>query len=61
MKSQSDFIEEEIIKCLQEGMNDKMEITTKVCDILDAPRPTVRRVKKDLLKRLRNYVEVLKE
>lgn len=59
--NQSSIIEKAILECITQGMTDKKLITTKVCDQLDVPRPTVRRVKKDLLKKLRNYVEILKE
>lgn len=38
---------------------DKMEIVTMVVDELGVPRPTVRRVKRNLLIKLNSYVKVL--
>ena len=58
--SQSTIISETIVKYIDKGMTDKSEIFTKVVDELGVPRPTVRRVARDLREELANKVEILK-
>ena len=58
--NQSEFIEISLMKHVDEGKClNKSEIITAVVEDLGVPRPTVRRVKSKLLKKLEKYVEVL--
>ena len=58
--SQASTIEQCIEKYIDQGMTDKSEIFTKVVDELNVPRPTVRRVARDLRSKLENYAKILK-
>ena len=58
--SQSTIISQAIEKCIDNGMIDKSEIFTKVVDELGVPRPTVRRVARDLREELAKKVDILK-
>jgi len=55
----SKLIEEKIKQCLDLGMTSKEEIITAVVDKLGVPRPTVRRVKRDLITKLQTKIKVL--
>ena len=57
--SQSGQIADRIMQLMANGMTDKSEIMTKVVEEMGVPRPTVRRVKKDLVETLRSHVKVL--
>ena len=57
--SQSGLIADKIMFYLNAGISNKEEILTKVVDDLKVPRPTVRRVKKDLILILQEYIRVL--
>ena len=58
--SQSTIISETIEKYIDMGMTDKSEIFTKVVEELNVPRPTVRRVARDLRDNLARKIEILK-
>lgn len=47
------------MELLDKGMTDKQEIYTKVVESLGVPRPTVRRVARDLRTELEVKVEIL--
>jgi len=53
------LIENEIEHFLDLGYNDKKEIYNKVVEKLGVPRPTVRRVARDLRLRMINRVKIL--
>lgn len=58
--SQDDMIEIALMKAIEKNPDkDKSEIITIVVEELDVPRPTVRRVKRQLLVKLAKYVELL--
>lgn len=58
--SQDDMIEIALMKAVEKYPDKtKIEIITAVVDEMGVPRPTVRRVKKQLLVKLAKYVEVL--
>ncbi|ABK78061.1 hypothetical protein CENSYa_1439 [Cenarchaeum symbiosum A] len=46
--NQGTVIKKAINSCLEKGLTDKKDIYTKVVDELGVPRPTVRRVARDL-------------
>lgn len=48
-----------MIQCLDNGMSNKSEIYSKIVDELGVPRPTVRRVAKDLLVEMQQKVTIL--
>lgn len=58
--TQAEQIKAEINKCLDYGMTNKNEIYTKVVDSLEVPRPTVRRVARDLIIEMNHKVQILK-
>ena len=57
--NQSTEIKEAINSLLDEGVKDKQDIYTKVVDELGVPRPTVRRVARDLRNELVAKIEIL--
>ena len=58
--TQVSLIETALLKAVKDNPDmSKTEIITVVVDDLGVPRPTVRRVKIDLLIKLQNYVDVL--
>jgi|TARA_B110001454_G_C12498184_1_gene341527 hypothetical protein len=57
--NQSTIIKEAINSYLDKGATDKQEIYTKVVDELGVPRPTVRRVARDLRTELLQKIEIL--
>jgi len=57
--SQAGTIADHIMACVNKGMTDKSEIITHTVDTLGVPRPTVRRVKRDLVAMLKEHVKVL--
>jgi uncharacterized protein (UPF0147 family) len=57
--NQSTIIKEAINSYLDKGTTDKQEIYTKVVDDLGVPRPTVRRVARDLRTELLQKIEIL--
>ena len=57
--NQSTEIKESIISFLHKGIQDKQDIYTKVVDELGVPRPTVRRVARDLRNELVAKIEIL--
>lgn len=57
--NQSTVIKEAINSCLDKGLTDKQDIYTKVVDDLGVPRPTVRRVARDLRNELLEKIEIL--
>ncbi len=58
-RSQAAIIETVIMMYLDKGLKDKSEIFSKVVEGLGVPRPTVRRVSRDLLIKLQAYVKIL--
>lgn len=56
---QSTIIKEKIEHYLDKGMTDKQDIYTKVVLDLGVPRPTVRRVARDLRQDYINKVQIL--
>ena len=60
-KNQSELIRESIDDYLEKGMTDKNEIYTKVVDELHVPRPTVRRVARDLRDKLQGKINILEK
>ena len=58
-KNQSTFIKEAINSLLDEGITDKQDIYSKVVDNLGVPRPTVRRVARDLRNELLTKIKIL--
>ncbi len=57
--NQSTEIKEAINSFLDKGVKDKQDIYTKVVDELGVPRPTVRRVARDLRNELVAKIEIL--
>ena len=57
--NQSTVIKEAINSLLDEGITDKQDIYSKVVDNLGVPRPTVRRVARDLRKELLTKIKIL--
>ena len=57
--NQSSLIKEAINSCLDKGLKDKQDIYTKVVDDLGVPRPTVRRVARDLRNELVEKIQIL--
>ena len=57
--NQSTVIKEAINSLLDEGATDKQDIYSKVVDKLGVPRPTVRRVARDLRNELLTKIEIL--
>jgi len=57
--NQSTVIKEAINSCLDKGLTDKQDIYTKVVDELGVPRPTVRRVARDLRNELLEKIRIL--
>ena len=57
--NQSTVIKEAINSLLDEGITDKQDIYSKVVDQLGVPRPTVRRVARDLRNELLTKIKIL--
>jgi len=57
--NQSTVIKEAINSLLDEGGTDKQDIYSKVVDKLGVPRPTVRRVARDLRNELLTKIKIL--
>jgi len=57
--NQSTVIKEAINSFLDEGITDKQDIYSKVVDKLGVPRPTVRRVARDLRNELLTKIKIL--
>ena len=57
--NQSTVIKEAINSYLDKGVTDKQDIYTKVVDELGVPRPTVRRVARDLRTELLQKIQIL--
>jgi len=57
--NQSTVIKEAINSYLNKGISDKQDIYTKVVDDLGVPRPTVRRVARDLRNELLEKIKIL--
>jgi len=57
--NQSTVIKEAINSLLDEGVTDKQDIYSKVVDKLGVPRPTVRRVARDLRNELLTNIKIL--
>ena len=57
--NQSTVIKEAINSFLDKGITDKQDIYTKVVDELGVPRPTVRRVARDLRNELLDKIKIL--
>ena len=57
--NQSTVIKEAINSLLDEGIKDKQDIYSKVVDKLCVPRPTVRRVARDLRNELLTKIKIL--
>ena len=57
--TQSDIIRQVIDSCLDKGIANKDEIIKKVVEELGVPRPTVRRIVKDLAKEYHNKSLIL--
>jgi len=57
--NQSTVIKEAINSLLDEGVTDKQDIHSKVVDKLGVPRPTVRRVARDLRNELLTKIKIL--
>ena len=57
--NQSTVIKEAINSLLDEGVTDKQDIYSKVVDKLGVPRPTVRRVARDLRNELPTKIKIL--
>lgn len=57
--NQSTVIKEAINSYLDKGIKDKQDIYTKVVDELGVPRPTVRRVARDLRNELLEKIKIL--
>ena len=59
--SQTEDVKTEIIRLLDSGMTDKQDIYTSIVDQMGVPRPTVRRVARELLSELKKKVDVLEQ
>ena len=57
--NQRTLIKEAINSLLDEGITDKQDIYSKVVDNLGVPRPTVRRVARDLRNELLTKIKIL--
>jgi len=57
--NQSTVIKEASNSLLDEGVTDKQDIYSKVVDKLGVPRPTVRRVARDLRNELLTKIKIL--
>jgi hypothetical protein len=57
--NQSSIIKEAINSCLNKGLTDKQDIYSKVVEELGVPRPTVRRVARDLRNELLEKIQIL--
>lgn len=57
--NQSSVIKEAINSYLDKGLTDKQAIYTKVVEELGVPRPTVRRVARDLRNELLDKIKIL--
>ena len=57
--NQSTVIKEAINSLLDEGITDKQDIYSKVVDNLGVPRPSVRRVARDLRNELLTKIKIL--
>ena len=57
--NQSSIIKEAINSCLNKGITDKQDIYSKVVEELGVPRPTVRRVARDLRNELLEKIQIL--
>ena len=57
--NQNAIIKEKITKLIEEGVKDKQEIYTKVVEQLGYPRPTVRRVARELRNDLLTKIKIL--
>ena len=57
--NQSTIIKDAINSCLDNGLSDKQDIYSKVVDELGVPRPTVRRVARDLRNELLTKIKIL--
>ncbi len=57
--NQSTVIKAAINSLLDKGVTDKQDIYTKVVDELGVPRPTVRRVARDLRNELLEKIQIL--
>ena len=57
--NQSTVIKEAINSFLDDGVTDKQDIYSKVVDKLGVPRPTVRRVARDLRNELLTKIRIL--
>tara|TARA_B110000263_G_scaffold1182_1_gene986 strand:+ start:2480 stop:2722 length:243 start_codon:yes stop_codon:yes gene_type:complete len=57
--NQSTVIKEAINSLLDDGITDKQDIYSKVVDNLGVPRPTVRRVARDLRNELLTKIKIL--
>jgi len=59
LNNQSKQIETALIRQLDKGMTKKTEIYSKVVEELGIPRPTVRRVARDLRTKLQQRINIL--
>jgi len=57
--NQSTVIKEAINSYIDNGVTDKNELYTKVVEKLEVPRPTVRRVARDLRNELLEKIQIL--
>ena len=57
--NQSTVIKAAINSCLEKGLTDKQDIYTTVVSELGVPRPTVRRVARDLSNELLEKIKIL--
>tara|TARA_Y100001949_G_scaffold75310_1_gene63988 strand:- start:106 stop:327 length:222 start_codon:yes stop_codon:yes gene_type:complete len=57
--NQNAIIKEKITSLIDEGVKDKQEIYSKVVEQLGYPRPTVRRVARELRSDLLNKIKIL--
>lgn len=57
--NQSTVIKQAINSYLEKGLTDKQDIYSKVVDELGVPRPTVRRVARDLRNELLTKIKIL--
>ena len=57
--NQSTIIKQAINSCLDNGLTDKQDIYSKVVEELGVPRPTVRRVARDLRNELVDKIKIL--
>ena len=57
--NRSTIIRQAILSYLQKGLTDKQTIYSKVVDELGVPRPTVRRIARELRDELVEYIKIL--